>query len=835
MFKGCTFDRHTRTSITTLYFNYGWYQEGCIYDGCTFRNFHGGNLTSTSTVYFMYYYGYGQSDVTNRNQFKNNIVKDMIFNGTFYGFMYNYYYAQMDYIHNTFSWDYTNTTTGTVYLFYYCYPYSGATQNFKNNLYSFTCPGSATRMVYYSPSSPMANIDRNDYNLTSPNSAYGNVTSQVSTLAQWQQQGYDANSYSLAPIYANYAAGDLHPTNTLMDNLGAPLNIAYDNINMPRSQSNPDIGALEFLSNNCSGVPSSSNTVLTPTAPICPGDQANLQVANWTSDIGVTYQWLSSTTSSAGPWTSIPGETTVYYTTPGLNTTTYFGVAMTCTNTVGSTTISGAVNIATTVISQVPYFESFEGIGSPNKLPNCSWLVPNSQLGGGCLTYTASNTSNRFPRTGNNFASFYYNPGGTLYFYTNGIQLNAGITYSASLWYTTEYYGYNNWSDLSILVGPNQSTTGLVSIASTNGPAISNIYKSLSNTFTVATSGIYYVAVRGTGNTSSSAQWLTWDDLEIIIPCQLNSPTVALTANSATICAGEELMLNASGADSYTWTSGANMGATTSSVSEYPTIPSVYGVVATNSLTGCSATKTISILVNPAPQVLMYANTNTVCAGQPVVITAFGAGSYNWNPTPSTSPMITVNPTVTTTYSVNGTDPSGCSDEASLTITVSPLPTINVVQSAPNTMCVDDKQTLTANGAATYVWVSSASGNVMQGSPLTISNLPAGAVSFTVTGTDAFGCSSTQVVTQNVDACTGIATNGALNGLNVYPNPTSGVLTVELNSGLVKSVVVTDLTGRVVLTSEGSVNLNLNNLSNGVYYVKVSSDKASEVVKVVKQ
>ena len=96
---------------------------------------------------------------------------------------------------------------------------------------------------------------------------------------------------------------------------------------------------------------------------------------------------------------------------------------------------------------------------------------------------------------------------GNLLFYTNGIYLKAGVTYSAALWYQTEYYGYNNWTDLSILYGTTQTATGQVTIATTAGPAISNVYKSLSNTFTVPTSGIYYIAVRGTGNTSSSAQY----------------------------------------------------------------------------------------------------------------------------------------------------------------------------------------------------------------------------------------------------------------------------------------------------------------------------------------
>src|SRR5207253_7198962 len=113
---------------------------------------------------------------------------------------------------------------------------------------------------------------------------------------------------------------------------------------------------------------------------------------------------------------------------------------------------------------------------------------------------------------GSKFASFYYSPSGTNYFYTNAIQMYAGVTYSASVWFATNYYGDLNWTDMSIMVGPNQTTVGLVPVASTNGPAASSGYKSLSNTFTVATSGIYYVAIRGTNSGGCCAYHLNWDD-----------------------------------------------------------------------------------------------------------------------------------------------------------------------------------------------------------------------------------------------------------------------------------------------------------------------------------
>ncbi|MBL7934110.1 MAG: T9SS type A sorting domain-containing protein [Bacteroidia bacterium] len=842
---GCTFDRDTRTTFTTTYFIYGWYMQGAVVDRCTIRNFWAANPSATGTFYGLYYFGYygngygGDNSV--KTVFTNNIVRDMAFNGTTYFFYYNYgYYNNFYCVNNTFSYDFTQSTTGTTYILYYCYPSTSGSVVVKNNIFSITKPGAGSVYAYYSGTTG-ADLNYNDYYITSTNGYFGyygsTTVSGATGFAAWQNAtSQEAQGKNLDPQYANYLAGDLHPTNVLMNNLALPLSdVVKDNSNAIRNPTTPDIGALEFITNNCSSTPSSSNSIGTPTAPICAGEVLDLQLATLNSDLGITYQWLSSPTSTAGPWTVISGETDIMYTTPPINSNTYYGIAVTCTNVAGSTTISGQAVISGVVVDQVPYYEGFEGITKTNKLPNCSWVASNP--GVTCLTYTASNTGNRFPRTGSKFASFAYLPAGANYFYTNGIQMYPGITYSAAVWYTTEYYGYNNWTDLSIMVGPNQSTTGLVQVATSNGPAVSNIYKLLSNTFTVPTAGIYYVAVRGTA-VSGSAQWLTWDDLSITIPCQLNSPTVNVVANSQTICAGDELLLDASGADSYTWTAGANIGATTSSVSEYPLMPTSYGVIGTSSLSGCSSTMNINIMVNPSPSVLMYASTPTVCAGKPVNLTAFGAASYQWNPVPGSSALVVVNPTITTTYSVIGTDPNGCSGSAMQTITVSALPTVNAISSAPSQMCSDDFQTLTASGAATYVWIGSNSGNVMQGNPLTITNLPAGSVSYTVTGTDVAGCQNTAIVVQNVDACTGLSKHSALSGLNVYPNPTSAVLTVELNNSLVKTITVSDLTGRIIMSTtnnNGMTELNLNELANGVYYVKVSSENASEVVKVVKQ
>lgn len=75
--------------------------------------------------------------------------------------------------------------------------------------------------------------------------------------------------------------------------------------------------------------------------------------------------------------------------------------------------------------------------------------------------------------------------------------------------------------------------------------------------------------------------------------------------------------------------------------------------------------------------------------------------------------------------------------------------------------------------------------------------------------------------------------------LSVYPNPTSGLVTIsnDDNSSL-ETVSITDLNGRVVkslkLNGESTSQINISELSAGVYMMNISSDKGSITKKIVK-
>lgn len=581
----------------------------------------------------------------------------------------------------------------------------------------------------------------------------------------------------------------------------------------------------------CSGTPG-PNTVVTPTAAICPNSSAMLSLANTYSFGGITYQWQYSNVSAVGPWTNVPNGNSNVLNTPSLSTVHYFNTIITCTNTNGSVTASpGTLNIAATTTNNVYYFEGFEGIGQSGKLPNCSWNAshPNTT----CFTYTNVQNQNRSPRTGQNYASFYFTPAQSSYFWTNEIWMDAGVTYSASMWYKTEVQTNPNWQ-LRMWTSPAQTTTnpGANQIATTGGPgsAAAPSYVPLSNTFVVTSSGYYHVGIHAT-STGGTNSYLSWDDLEVKVPCELNPVSLSINSPTQTICSGNSLNLTANGADFYSW----NTGPTSSGIVVSPFISTTYAVTGTVALTGCVKTESVHINVLASPAVNAVGTQSAICAGNAANLLVIGnANSYLWNNN-ATGTSIFVSPANTTGYTVTGTSSNGCTASSSVNVLVNPLPAVSASGDNSGTVCEEDVTILSANGALTYQWA--AQNLVLIGNPVNVS--PNSTAIFTVTGTDAMGCSNTATVELLVANCVGVnETSTGLGLVKVFPNPNNGLFTIELNSSEDKTIEVSDVSGKKVLrlfTAEKMIQVDLNKFSSGVYFIRISSEKNSETIKILKQ
>lgn len=579
----------------------------------------------------------------------------------------------------------------------------------------------------------------------------------------------------------------------------------------------------------CSGTPANNTVVVTPTNAICPNSSAQAALANSYTLGGITYQWQMSNLSAVGPWTPVPNATLSSLSTPTLATPMYFSAIITCTNTNGSVqAVASQVLVQNTTTNNVYYFEGFEGIAGANKLPNCSWAASN--LGNTCLTYTNVQNQNRSPRTGQRFASFYFSPSGSNYFWTNQIWMESGVTYSVNMWYKTEYYGYPNWQ-LNVLLNPAQQAAGSTTIASSGGPgtAASVSYKLLNNSFTVPTTGFYYVGINANSNASGNG-YLSWDDLEIMVPCQLNPIPLTVSASSSSVCAGDLVSLIASGADTYLWSNGS----TNAAISITPNVSMPYSVVGANAASGCTVAASQQIDVYPSPVVGAFAFDYEICAGKSTSLQALGANTYQWNNN-ANGALIPVTPNSTTTYTVNGTNAYGCSNAAAVTVTVHPLPVVSVVSSNANDLaCPEDVTTLTGMGAVNFQW--SSANSLLLGNPVNVS--PNMSTTYSVTGADANGCEGITSYQLNVTECVGLnEITTTAGGVKLYPNPNQGEFVIEFQNTNANSVEVCDLTGRVLVQEQAKgtkITINLSDFANGVYYVKVNALDSAEVIKVVK-
>jgi hypothetical protein len=280
-------------------------------------------------------------------------------------------------------------------------------------------------------------------------------------------------------------------------------------------------------------------------------------------------------------------------------------------------------------------------------------------------------------------------------------------------------------------------------------------------------------------------------------------PVISVT--SGTICEGESFTLTASGANTYTFSGGSAVVSPTSNTSYSVTGTSAEGCISSDAAVS-------SVLVNMLPAVSV-SGTNSVCAGNSVVLTANGALTYSWSTSSATS-SISVSPAATTTYSVIGTDANGCEGIAQYSVTVNPLPVITVANS--NTLiCEGESASLAATGAETYSWSSGETGSMILVTPAITST-------YSVLGLDANGCANSAVVTQSVVDCTGIQTAGeTTSAIDIYPNPNTGEFTIKAE-GVGSLFVINDIGQRVSaieLKGNSSYQVSLKNLPAGIYFI----------------
>ncbi|UKN01184.1 T9SS type A sorting domain-containing protein [Paracrocinitomix mangrovi] len=217
---------------------------------------------------------------------------------------------------------------------------------------------------------------------------------------------------------------------------------------------------------------------------------------------------------------------------------------------------------------------------------------------------------------------------------------------------------------------------------------------------------------------------------------------------------------------------------------------------------------------------------------------AYNQIMYFWNPIPvgntngvGTDSIFNV---PSGNYLLGVVDENGCS--ISENFIVPDAPSQVVIDSLVYQNCVsggDGSASLYASGGTapyTYLWYNNATGDSLN--TQSVSGLDAGVYYYEVY--DANGCILSQVGDSLTLGCVGMVDLDV--EFKMYPNPTTGLLTVDLGNQLIDALMVYDLLGNAVLELHhvsGIIFVDLSEVSAGTYLVYLTHQDAVKVKKVV--
>jgi len=543
--------------------------------------------------------------------------------------------------------------------------------------------------------------------------------------------------------------------------------------------------------NGCSNTSTVTVNVNTPPTisaganqTICTGSSTTL-----TATGGVSYSWSPATglscTSCASP-TASPAATTTYTVTGtganGCTATSQVTVTVTnlpsvsagsntaiCAGSSTTLTATGATTYSWTPTTGLSCTSCASPVANPAN--TTTYTVTGTATGGCSNTAQVTVTVNPLPTISagsnvsicNGGSTTLTATGGTTYSWTpaTGLSCTTCASPTAAPTSTTTYTvtGTSNGC----------SSTSTVTVTVNTAPTISagtgqSICKGNSTTLT-ATGGVSYSWTPATGlscttcasPTASPTSTTTYtvtgtgangctatSQVTVTIYAQ---PVISGGANQ-NLCNGSSVTLSATGGATYTWTPATGLSCTSCpNPTANPSATTTYTVTGTDAH-GCVDSGHVTVTVNPLPIVSAGAN-RTICAGTTTQLQATGGTTYNWSPatglscTSCANPI--ANPTTTTTYTVTGTSAAGCSATSTVTVTVNPAP--GVTAGAPQTICKGNAAQLNAIGAQTYSW-SPAAGLSCTTCPNPIAT-PTAPTTYTVTGTDANGCTASATVAVN--------------------------------------------------------------------------------------
>ena len=294
------------------------------------------------------------------------------------------------------------------------------------------------------------------------------------------------------------------------------------------------------------------------------------------------------------------------------------------------------------------------------------------------------------------------------------------------------------------------------------------------------------------------------------LPINVCTPAITLSAISCTgaICLGSATTATDTATGGF-WSS-SNPSVATINASGLVNGLAGGTTILTYSKTNACGTAIVTQALSVANTFVSASSTSpTICSGSAVGITAFGAASYSWSPSAglsaTTGASVIASPTVSTTYTITGTDAYGCASVTTNLISVTASPVVTCTP-ASMSICAGGSVSLSAAGAGIYSWAPAGSLSASTGSSVSVT--PGTTTTYTVTGTDIHGCTATATALIGVAP---LVTVGPIAGSSAVCLGSTTTLTDSVSSGVWSStdttIAAVSSSGVVSGMSVGSVTI----------------------------